>query len=578
MIATIGKIYRFMGRHRSKIWGTFAFGLFNAVSRSLELGALLAVLNALVAGGLTRAVMWQSLFIMLASIAGKFIFGYIAQLLRNQCGFLAAADKRVEIGDRIKKMPMGYFNEHALGGITATLTTTLFDIENMAPLVLEKLFSGALDVLLLTSVLAIFDWRISLLVLLGTLCFFAMNGILQKRACTAAPRRQAAQAKLAEAALEYIRGMGVVKAFGLEGGAGRKIAGAIDDSRTFNTGLEVAFVLPIALQQMVLRGFSVVVVVASLIFYFNGTMALSTCLTMLVASFFVYGALETAGSMSSMLRNLDYSIDKVLALENAPIMDVDGRDIAPENFDIVCEEVGFSYEEKPTLRGISLTIPQNTTTAIVGPSGSGKTTLCHLISRFWDVNSGSIRMGGEDVRHYSLDALLKNISMVFQSVYLFNDTIENNIKFGMPDATRAEVIAAAKAAQCHDFIAVLPQGYDTVIGEGGATLSGGEKQRVSIARALLKDAPIIIFDEATANIDPENEEKLQGAIEALTHGKTIIMIAHRLKTVRRAHQIVVLDGGEIVQQGGHGTLIEADGIYRDFVQMRRQAIGWKLGT
>ena len=578
MIATIGKIYRFMGRHRSKIWGTFAFGLFNAVSRSLELGALLAVLNALVAGGLTRAVMRQSLFIMLASIAGKFIFGYIAQLLRNQCGFLAAADKRVEIGDRIKKMPMGYFNEHALGGITATLTTTLFDIENMAPLVLEKLFSGALDVLLLTSVLAIFDWRISLLVLLGTLCFFAMNGILQKRAYTAAPRRQAAQAKLAEATLEYIQGMGVVKAFGLEGGAGRKIAGAIDDSRTFNTGLEVAFVLPIALQQMILRGFSVVVVLASLIFYFNGTMVLSTCLTMLVASFFVCGALETAGSMSSILRNLDYSIDKVLALENAPIMDVDGRDIAPERFDIVCADVGFSYEEKETLRGISLTIPQNTTTAIVGPSGSGKTTLCHLISRFWDVNSGSIRMGGEDVRHYSLDALLKNISMVFQSVYLFNDTIENNIKFGMPDATRAEVITAAKAAQCHDFIAALPQGYDTVIGEGGATLSGGEKQRVSIARALLKDAPIIIFDEATANIDPENEEKLQGAIEALTHGKTIIMIAHRLKTVRHAHQIVVLDGGKIVQQGDHGTLIEADGIYRDFVQMRRQAIGWKLGT
>ena len=230
------------------------------------------------------------------------------------------------------------------------------------------------------------------------------------------------------------------------------------------------------------------------------------------------------------------------------------------------------------LQDVSLRIPDKTTTAIVGPSGSGKTTLCNLIARFWDVNGGRVSIGGHDVKDYTLDSLMANISMVFQNVYLFNDTIENNIKFGKPNATHDEVVAAAKKACCDDFIDALPDGYNTVVGEGGATLSGGEKQRLSIARAMLKDAPIVIFDEATANVDPENEDRLQAAIEALTRDKTIIMIAHRLKTVRHADQIVVLDGGRIVQRGTHDELLAQKGIYSDLVGMREKAIGWKLET
>ena len=251
-------------------------------------------------------------------------------------------------------------------------------------------------------------------------------------------------------------------------------------------------------------------------------------------------------------------------------------DTLTEKHDIVFDRVSFSYEQKTILHDISVTLPDKTTTAIIGPSGSGKTTFCNLVARFWDVDSGSVSIGGRDVRDYTLEALMNQISMVFQNVYLFADTIENNIKFGCPNATHEQVVEAARKAGCDDFIEALPDGYDTVIGEGGASLSGGEKQRISIARAMLKDAPIIILDEATANVDPENEDRLQKAIEALTRDKTIIMIAHRLKTVRNADQILVLDDGRIVQQGKHSELISQPGIYADFVGGKRETSGWKL--
>ena len=279
-----------------------------------------------------------------------------------------------------------------------------------------------------------------------------------------------------------------------------------------------------------------------------------------------------------MLSMIDASIDRVEEINQSPQIDIDGKEQAPDRLDIEMQDVSFSYGDKKVIDHVSLTIPQGTTTAIVGPSGSGKTTLVNLIARFWDVDSGSVRIGGIDVKDYKLDSLMKNISMVFQNVYLFPDTIENNIKFGSPNATHEEVVAAAKAARCHDFIMALPDGYDTVIGEGGATISGGERQRLSIARAMLKDAPIVILDEATANVDPENEAELQAAIEALTEGKTIIMIAHRLKTVRHANQILVVDHGRIVQHGTHDQLIQQKGIYADFILNRKAAIDWKINA
>ena len=261
---------------------------------------------------------------------------------------------------------------------------------------------------------------------------------------------------------------------------------------------------------------------------------------------------------------------------NLPTMDISGAELTPEQHDLCTRDIRFSYDEKPIINGITLEIPEKTTTAIVGPSGGGKTTLCHLLSRFWDVDGGKVTLGGHDVREYSMDSLMQNFSFVFQNVYLFHDTIANNIRFGQPNASIEQVIEAAKKARCHDFIKKLPQGYDTMIGEAGGSLSGGERQRLSIARAMMKDAPIIILDEATANVDPENEKELMEAVNELTHEKTVIMIAHRLKTVRHADQIFVVDKGQIVQRGTHEELMKQNGIYRRFITGREKAVGWKL--
>ena len=295
-----------------------------------------------------------------------------------------------------------------------------------------------------------------------------------------------------------------------------------------------------------------------------------------IVSFLIFSQIQSAGSGVSALRLVGSSIDHANQVDDIPEMDQRGTVIRPEDHEIVFDHVNFSYGSRPILKDVSLTIPDRTTTAIVGPSGSGKTTLCNLIARFWDVDGGRVTIGGRDVREYTLESLMEQVSMVFQRVYLFADTVENNIKFGCPDATHEQVVEVAKKACCHDFISALPDGYNTVIGEGGATLSGGEKQRISIARCLLKDAPIVIFDEATANVDPENEDQLQRAMEALTREKTVLMIAHRLKTVRGADQILVLDQGSVVQKGTHDELIQQAGIYRDFVSERTESSRWTL--
>ena len=293
--------------------------------------------------------------------------------------------------------------------------------------------------------------------------------------------------------------------------------------------------------------------ILSLKFYFDGTMPLLYCIMMMISALMVYESLDTMSSFTALMRNINIAVTKAKEIMDLPPMDIDGEEMTPKKRDIELRGVGFSYDRRKIIDGVSLRIPERTTTAFVGPSGGGKTTLCHLMARFWDVQEGQVLLGGRNVKDYSFDSLMRNFSFVFQSVYLFEDTIANNIRFGEPDAPMEKVIEAAKKARCHDFIMALPDGYDTVIGEGGASLSGGEKQRISIARAIMKDAPIIILDEATANVDPENETELTEAIEALTKEKTIIMIAHRLKTVRHADQIFVRRNLQILcgrQAGG----------------------------
>lgn len=578
MIGVFRKIWDFAGTEQKNIRNSILLGFVNAVFHAMQLWALFVVLSALVEGSKSKETALTAMGIMLLSIAGKIVTQYVSQLQRTHAGYFMVAEKRVYIGDKLKVVPMGFFNQNSLGQLTAVATTTLSDVENAAPVVLVTSLGGFLNSLVFSLTIFLFDWRIGLIVAAGVVLFLYVVSLMEKRSRADIPKRQAAQATLVEKVLETIQGMSVVKAFDLDDAKGKKVDQAIDESCEKNSVLERAVNPYVAAQQVILNLCSAAILFASISFYLNGTLSLVYCLMMMVSSFMVFEQLKTAGSSMANLRITESSINRANEIDSVPVMDDHGRKIVPETHDIELESVDFSYETRPVLQDVSLRIPDKTTTAIVGPSGSGKTTLCNLIARFWDVNGGRVSIGGHDVKDYTLNSLMANISMVFQNVYLFNDTIENNIKFGKPNATHDEVVAAAKKACCDDFIDALPDGYNTVVGEGGATLSGGEKQRLSIARAMLKDAPIVIFDEATANVDPENEDRLQAAIEALTRDKTIIMIAHRLKTVRHADQIVVLDGGRIVQRGTHDELLAQKGIYSDFVGMREKAIGWKLET
>ena len=578
MLNVFKKIWHFSSDRQNEIRKSIVIGLVNAIFNALMLAALFVVIGALVDGNTDPQTAWMALGIMLASIIGKIVTRYFSQLQRTKAGYFMVADKRVYLGNKLKVIPMGYFNQNSLGNITAVATTILTDVESAAPVVLVTTLGGFINAVVFALAILIFDWRIGCIVLAAMLVFLAVTSGMEKRSRDGAPKRQAAQETLVEAVLETIQGMSVVKAFNLDENANKKVDQAVDESCERNSKLEKAMTPYVALQQLVLKLSSVIIMLVSIVFFLNGTMALAGCLMMLIASFLVFEQLESAGQGTANMRIAETSIDRANEIDNVPVMDEGGKTIVTKSFDIEFNNVRFSYENRPVLQDISFKLKEKTTTAIIGPSGGGKTTLCNLIARFWDVNSGSVKIAGRDVRDYTLDSLLSNISMVFQNVYLFNDTIANNIKFGKPDATMEDIIQAAKKACCHDFIMATPDGYDTVIGEGGATISGGEKQRISIARAMLKDAPIVILDEATANVDPENEDQLQKAIESLTREKTIIMIAHRLKTVKNADQILVLDNGRIVQQGTHDELMKEKGIYANFIGVRKKAVGWKLNT
>ena len=577
MLSMISKFFAFADQQRGKWYKGIFFAVLHSVFEALQLLGIAVALRAIVEANMSTQTVWLTLGLMLVSVVGMMVTRHISDQSEIVGSYKMCEEKRTQIGDRMKYMPMGYFTSHSLGKITAAATTTMEEIEKIAPPALSKTILGLVRTLIITIGLMFFDWRIGLMVLGGAAVFFLINEILQRKSLLLSPLRQKAQARVVETVLEYIQGMTVVRAFKLDQDANKAMNRAIAEVEKKNFELEFSFTPYVAAQQLSLRLTSAAIIAVAIGFYLSGTMELFRSLLMVVSGFFVYSGLEASGLMSAFLRLVNASIDRVEAISQTPVMDIDGTVHQPENYDIAVENISFAYENRKIIDDVSFTIPANTTTAIVGPSGGGKTTLCNLIARFWDVDEGRITLGGRDVREYTLDSLLANISMVFQRVYLFNDTIANNIKFGKPDATMEEMVEAAKRACCHDFITALPDGYDTLLGEGGATISGGEKQRISIARAMLKDAPIIILDEATANVDPENELELQTAIAALTEDKTVIMIAHRLKTVRHADQILVVDRGKIVQRGTHDELVEQKGIYADFIGIRKKAIGWKIG-
>ncbi len=576
MVETIVKFFAFAGPRKKDLYKAIAWSFADAFFQGLQIVALYVVLKDVVSQSVTPATAWISFGLMLTGMAGTIAAKAASMIFQIQGSFAMCADHRIRMADRMRYMPMGYFNSNSLGRITATVTTTMEDIQDMASNVLCRIISGVVHGAVITLILTAMDLRIGMIALSGELIFLAANRQMQALFKKISPARMAAKTALVAAVLEYVQGMGVVRSVHQSAEARKTIDRSIADCQRQNAALELAFLPFFAVQTLVLKLTSLAMALAAVLFYLNSTMTLPLCLLIQVSSFIIFSQMESAGSVSALLRTIDLSLDQVQQIYQIPVMDETGCKITPDSMDIRAENLVFSYGGKRIIDDVGFEIPGGRTVAIVGPSGGGKTTLCNLIARFWDPDSGAVYLGGHDLTSYSLDSLMPHFSMVFQRVYLFNDTIGNNIGFGCPGAGPAAVRKAAEKACCHEFIKALPQGYDTLVGEGGATLSGGERQRISIARAILKDAPVIILDEATANVDPENESLLRAAIGELTRDKTVIMIAHKLKTVRHADRIWVLDKGRIIEQGPHDRLMAQGGLYAEFIGIREKSAGWKI--
>lgn len=581
MFKTMKRIIRWAGRYRKRLYLGSVCSFFSSLATAIPTMVAAYALDKAIQAYWTNtaiepALIWQTLWIIVGSIALNFLLSYLRAVLQESIGTEVAAGQRIHLGDVLKRVPLGYFSQNSVGDILAGVTTELSVLELQGMKMVDAVINGYAKFIATVLCLIFFSPVAAAVSVVGVVfSALALHGISRHSEKTATTAHEAVE-NMSGAAIEYIRGLSIVKSFGQEGASTQSFRSANKALKDIRIGIEKGFTPFNCLHLFALKLASMGIVFICAWQAAQGQMSMAFFLMFVLFSFVMFGSVENINDAAHLLGVIDSAMDKLEALENAEYIDQDGTDIKPTSYDIEFKDVSFGYDDRMVLHDLNFTIPQNATTAIVGPSGGGKTTLCNLIARFYDVNSGTITLGGTDIRIFTCDSLLRNISMVFQNVYLFRDTIKNNIKFGRPDAADEQIIAAAKAARCHDFIMALPDGYDTVIGEGGSSLSGGEKQRISIARAMLKDAPIVILDEATASIDPENEHLIQEAISALTHGKTIVTIAHRLATIENADQILVIDGGTVAQRGTHEELLEQEGTYKTFIKIREQAEGWRI--
>ena len=577
MLKMVKKFFDFCSRkNRNKLYYSVILGVIDAMFTAMKIPAAFFAIKAVLENNIDTRAILTVMGLMAVSTVGKMMVTRFSSMLQTEAGYDTCALKRIEIGEHLRYLPMGYFNDTSLGHITSVTTNTMEQVGDIATRAIMMVLQGGITTAVIALFMFAFDLRIGLISLAGIGIFLLVNQWTNRCVARVAYEKLEADKEMVGVILEYIQGIAEIRNYNIIGQNQSKVRNSIERKQKADISAELSAIPAVGVQNLVTKLIGVVIAGASLWFYFNGSMELVYTIVMLLCSFMVFESLDTAGTFTALLMVIGKGVDLANEILDIEQMDIEGEEIKPANRDIHLEHVGFAYENRKIIDDVTLDIKENTTTAIVGPSGGGKTTITSLIARFWDVQEGKVTLGGRNVKDYSFDSLMENFSFVFQRVYLFEDTIANNIRFGKPDATMEEVVEAAKKASCHNFIMSLPEGYETVIGEGGATLSGGEKQRIAIARAIMKDAPIIILDEATANVDPENEKELTEAIENLTKKKTIIMIAHRLKTVRNADQILVVDKGKIVQKGRHEELLAEEGIYKNFITGRKQAVSWKI--
>lgn len=575
MFEAIKSVWNFSKKRQGSLVKILILSFIEGIFVMLKMIAIILAVNAMFNSNLMDNYIYKVMILGIVCIIGVFGFGYFTQLGSVSVGFEMAKDKRLYFGSLFKKLYLGFFSKNPVGNINSTLTTSISTVEQVAPIILIHVIGGILSAISIVLGFAYYEWQVSVVIFAGILTYLFVVNYQMKISRREAPKRQLAQTKLTESAIEFIQGISVIKAFGM-GEKDERVKKDIDGSCVNNINLSEKSIPSSIGAGLTIQLFEIMIISYAFFMWNSGEISPQKAINLLIMSFVIFQSVSQAGSILSMIGLLDSSLKDISSMENAeeikvlsPIQNIKSNEIEFKN-------VSFSYGKGEVLKGISVALKPNTLTAIIGPSGSGKTTFCKLIPRFYDVSEGEILIGGAKITNISTEELMKNISMVFQNVYLFEDTIMNNIRLARPNASDEDIISAAKKARCHDFIKSLQKGYETKIGEAGSTLSGGEKQRIAIARAILKDAPIVILDEFTSALDVENEHHILQAIDNLVQNKTVIMIAHRLETVRKADNIIVLDKGEIVQEGTHNELITQDGIYKSFISIREQANKWSF--
>ena len=577
MIKLMKRILAVSGKYKRRIQLAFVFSFLKSLLAKAPIMLAFLALAGFYEGTLAAVDCLLYGIATAACVLLQVVFHHIADRLQSAAGFMVFSDMRMELGAHLRRMPMGYFTEGNIGKINSVLSSDMVFIEENCMTVLADMMSYIFAEAIMVIFLLFFNLWIGLaaLAVIGIVLLIARS--MKKEALRDSKDRQEQNENLTEAVLDFVEGIGIIKTYNLLGEKSKELTENFEKSCETNIRFEENH-SPYQFWMNIVYGLGVAAIVA-LSFFLNSQSLLSVTFLVGVMLFVsdLFGPIKALYTQATRLTVMNSCMDRIEEVFGEKELPDNGKSSIPENSEapeVAFQNVRFAYGEKDVLHNISFTLPRHTMAALVGPSGGGKSTVANLLARFWDVRAGKVLVRGKDVRDVRLADLMDHISMVFQRVYLFQDTIYNNIAMGRPDATREEVMEAAKKARCYDFIMALPNGFDTVIGEGGESLSGGERQRISIARCILKDAPIVILDEATASVDADNESYIQQAISELCKGKTLLVIAHRLNTIRNADQILVIADGRIAQAGTHKELMEAGGLYRDFVTVRQQSQGW----
>ena len=581
MFALFSRILKLAGPYKGRIQGAFACAFVESILSKMPIFLAFVVLSGFAAGTLTGQTCLYVGLGLAAAVLVQMLVHYLSDSLQSAAGYLMFAEKRMELGGHLRKLPMGYFTSGNIGKISSVLSTDMVFIEEVAMSTLGNMMSYLLSSLVLLAFMFYLNWQLGLIAALVTILAWLLSRGMNKVSLREAAGRQEQSERLTDAVLSFVEGIGVIKSYNLLGEKSEELTGNFKRSRNTSLAFERKMT-PWTMGLNVLYGIGIAAIFGLSVFLErSGVLSLAYVLGVLLFVFDLFGPLKALYGEASRLTVMNAALDRIETVLEEPELPDTGKQHIPVQAqpgqpEVQFSDVSFAYQDKEVLHHISFSMSPNTMTALVGPSGGGKSTIANLLARLWDVKSGSVAIRGVDTRQIPLSELMDHISMVFQRVYLFQDTIYNNISMGKPDATEEEVYEAAKKARCYDFITALPDGFQTVVGEGGATLSGGEKQRISIARCILKDAPIVILDEATASVDTDNESYIQEAISELVKGKTLLVIAHRLNTIQNAGQILVISDGRISQHGTHEELMKRPGIYQDFVRIRMNSAGWRL--